>query len=767
MVKIISSNIATKQEELTSNNRWLSEKLNEDKLLSLKKQVKEGGTLILSGYGIENFNLLIEKKENRLEFFKEKIEYGLVVPLSFRKELFNSLKIYPLYLKNGEKYTESFIIKNYESRFIKVIATSYNGINSYPTIAFYTMGKGIIFLIGTIIENTEDNEWNSYLQLFKDNLSVFLINRKYKNKGELWKYYFPKFDNISFLLKENNPLGCKKRLILKEHRKHEKFNCKNKRIYYENIGMLGKIISPPIEGVYDFSFDIDDKLNINHHSKIITYSGQTKKIDLHMIPDIDNPTVFLYISPKEDLEIKIHYKIHFKMLPPFPEYYYSKINYSVSEDNRMLIAHTYDNNVFFINRFGLPPTELKIIPNDEKTPSLTVRIILKLKKNVDNLIQFSLIYKEEKIKKSELKKILHPLKKKTIDSAIKHIGGKSLKVIMKKGEKSINYRKMVLNLLEKLYYTEKGILTLIDTKKTMQRKEIAESLINLAIFGYVEEVEEIIKNHRELKRFPVLIYSSGATVFDYSEKAVNSLNKISLYINELKSGKIDSEMIPSIIKKKISLFYEYNFRGYEYWNTLISNLSTLYFTILNPLLTKDSIVFIPIIPYFIKQFSVKNIKIENKNFNFSYKRKGRKITVKFKNNNNSPININYYPVFMRKIEKFEFDLTGSKELNFQIDRDYLLYSREYDFQEKPELFKQEDRIKITFNGHEDKNHLIYLYLEIFDKDVKKIVGSRINKGITKEERILLYNPSLSKSIYIYFKDIPKTKYLFPINKEQK
>jgi hypothetical protein len=766
LVKIIASNIK-KEEESPIYKEWIFKKLEDKELLLLKNFIKKGGSIVLVGHGLENYNFLIEKDEDKTDFYKDKIEYGLIIPLSYKKELFNSLNVYPLYLNAETNFTESFIIKDFTNSKFNIIATSYNGRSSYPTMVFYKFGKGVIVLIGFIIKDENSNKWRSYLNLFKESLSAFLNKKRYKNRGDIWKYFYSKFDNISFLLEENRELeSSSKKILIKEHKKTEKIYCKNRKIYYENIGVLGKIVSPPIEGIYDLGFNVSGGCNINHYSKIVTYAGKEKKIDLHFIPDLNHPTIFLYISPQEDLELTINYKIHFKMLPPYPEYYYSKLNYSISENNKKIIVHSHNNHLFFINRLSFIPSKIEIIPKDKKIPFLQVNISINLKQGNDYILQFSLIYKEDKIKKSELKKILHPLKKRSIDEALKLSDGKSLKIIRKKGEKSINYRKTVLNLLDKLFYIENR-LSLINPKKVMGKEEIIDSLINLSIFGYIKEVEEILKDYKDLKRFPFLIYPSGATIFDYSEDSIKILNKIDLYLNELKGELFDIEMVPSVLRKKIDLFFEYNFRGTLFWNNQISDLGTLYFTILNPLLTKDSIVFIPIIPYFVNSFTVKNIKIEAKNFNFSFRRRGRNIMVKFKNNGNSPIRIDYYPVFMRKIEKFSIDLINSKEINFKLDRDYLLYSKEFDFKEKPELLKQDDRIKITFNKDEKENSLTYIFLELFGMNVKKIVGARINKGQNNEEKILLYNPILNKNIYIYFKQIQKEKYLFKPKKEQK
>lgn len=766
MVKIISSNINNEDKSYIPEE-WISRKLSDKELFLLKDFIKQGGSIVLSGYGFENYNLLIENPEDKIDLYKDKIEYGLIVPLSFKKELFNSLNVYPLYLKQEKNYTESFIIKDFINSKFNIIATSYNGRSSYPTIAFYKLGKGVIILIGFIIEDDINNRWRSYLKLFKQNLTIFLYKQGYKKRGDIWKYFYSKFDNISFLLKENKELECgNKKILIREHKKTEKIYCKNKRIYYENIGVLGRIVSPPIEGIYDLGFNMEGGCSINHYSRIVTYTGKEKKIDLHLIPDSSHPTIFLFISSKEDLELTINYKIHFKMLPPYPEYYYSKLNYSISENKKRIIVHSHDNHLFFINRFSFIPSKIEIIPKDKKLPFLQVNIKINLKQNSDCIIQFSLIHKEDRIKKSDIRKMLHPLKKKSVDDALKLSDNKSLKIIRKKGEKNINYRKIVLSLLDKLFYVENK-LSLINTKKIMEQDEIIDALINLAIFGYIKEVEEIVSNFKELKRFPFLIYPSGATIFDYSEKSIKILNKIDLYLNELKGEYFDSEMISSCLKKKIDQFFEYNFRGTGFWNNQISDLGTLYFTVLNPLLTKESIVFIPIIPYFVTNFTVKNIKIENRNFNFSFRRKGRDITIKFKNNGNSPINIEYYPVFMRKIEKFTITLMNSKEINFKLDRDYLLYSKEFDFQEKPELLKQDDRIKITFKKDKKENRLTYIFLELFEITVKKIVGARINKGRNNEEKILLYNPTINKNIYIYFKKIEEEKYLFKPNKEQK
>jgi len=759
VARIIKSEI----EELHSREKltWVYESLNKDKVEEIENEVENGKYYVFCGEGVKNLNFFSNIKKS-LNFRKENIEYGSVIPLCFKKELFNSFNIYPLYLKEDTNYTPGYILDNYINKRYKTIATGYNGNTSLPIINLFEFKKGGILSLGLILNQKDKNIWSSHFEVFKRNLENFIFEESYKNKKKFWKYYIPDFESISFLYEKKLNLKLNKKLFTREIKRKTKNFCKNEKIYFDYNQKIGRIITPPIEGAHDIKFSYGDKLKCKQYAKIIDCNSEYNSGKVVIFPHTQKTTIYFYVETQKNMKFNLSYNLHFKMLSPFPDFFYSKVNYSINEKNRRLIAHSSDNTCFFINRSNLVPSEIKIKKERGKTPKLNVNLDFDIDKNNFLLIQFSLIHSWNYLKKSDIKKLLHSFKRKVEKQALKQSARGVLKIIQ--GKKRIDFKKRAIKILENIYrIDDEENLKFINIKKKITQTELINKLIDLILFGYSNKVKNIIKNYKQYKRLPYVIYPSGATIYDYREKSLNKLKKVGICLKEFCSDNFNSESMTGILGKKIDFFNELNFKGVKYWNKLLGNPETLYYNILNPLLTESSIIFVPVIPFFIKNFKAKNIKIAKYNFDFFYRLKNNKVFLRFKNKTGESIAIDFYPLFKNKISKKRITIKKNKRVEIKIDKNILMYCSSFCFSDTPTINKKDDRVKISFSKLQDINKLIQLEVELFGKTIKKIVGARVLNLNNNNERILLCNPSKNKRIYLYLKsEIRKEKHLFKL-----
>ncbi len=740
----------------------LKELLSKEYFLNLvDNSKKREATIVLWYEGIKNLKYLEEFENSQID--KVSIEDGIIVPLSLKAELFNNQNVYPLYLEEGKNHTEIFTLKENDYTKFQLIATSKGNKGSFPSIILKKIKNTNILAIGFPFcnSNGENNLWKAYCNLFLSNLNDFFL-KKNKTNPKFWKYHLSKFDNLPFILPEKKPLTTKKALNLKKITKTEKGVCKNEKILMKIEYNKGKIIAPPLEIITNLILDNDPNIKYTNFSHVIKISTQNNNFEGLFFPASKDPSIFLFLSPQSKKEFSLSYKLHFKPKSPYPEFLFSKINY-FKPSGTLFIAHTSDMKAIFLNRYSKEPESITIEKEDSITPALKIHLSFILNRGEFLLMQFSSIYKEKMIKKAEISSLLGAFKKKYFEESIIKKELKSLRVIQSKGEKRINLEKMARDLTNNIFVNSEGKTVFFNVDKKIEKKEFLEALTNLVILGYENRVEEIIKDLYDYKRIPFIIYPSGEIVFDYREKEVSRLNRVSLNLKAIKEEIYDNAYINSFLKKRFSSLKELNFKGMEFWNNELQNPETLYFKILNPINTEKHIVFAPLIPLFIKYISFKNIRVGAHLFDFTFKRNLNTINIEFKNNTKKPFTINFFPLIMNEGRKFEINLEKRVKINFQIDRKYLIYSEHYEFQSPPHIESNEEKLKLSFDKITNKK-IIYLTIEIYDCSIKKLVGARLFKGKRKEEeRIIIYEPEKSNYIYMYFRPQKKQKKLFNKN----
>jgi len=735
--------------------------LDKDRFFSFIDKIKENGNVgVLWFDALKNLNYLKEFSYTKIE--KAEVGNGILVPLSLKEILFNNQNVYPFFLKEGAEKTEIYTIKENDFTKFTLIATSPTDKGSVPSIFFIKINKGTLLSIGFPYNNSEENNlWKAYFQLFLSNLEN-IENYLKKEDFNYWKYHLSKFDNIPFFLSEKKELSIIKNLNLSKIGKSERGVCKNEKIALKFHQNRGTIIMPPLEIVSELSIHSEEGIKITSAGKIIRILFQDEPINAAFFPSPSKPTIYFYANFDKKTEITLSYKIHFKLKEPWPEYYFSKINY-FSPSHKSFITHTSDRKGFFLNRFSKEPIFCHIEKINGVTPALKVSLTFSMEAGENLIIQFSSILKEDGVKKSDLSKLLGSFKKRYFEESIVKKDKKSLKVIQGKGEKRINLEGMARELANNFFKNSEDKTIYLNIGKRLYKDDFLKSLVNLVILGYEKRVEEIVSELFKYKRIPYIIYPSGEIIYDYRVKEFVKLNKVALHLRTIKDEVYKDSFIPPFIKKRISFFKEFNFKGTERWNKELENPESLYFTILNPIRTENFVVFAPIIPFFVKLINFKNIRVGKHLFDFSFKRKNRQITVEFKNNNKENFKILFFPLCLKESEGVEVNLGKKTKLTLELDRKYFIYSEHYEFKTPPLLEEKEEKLKINFKESEEKK-IIYLALEIYELGIKKLVGARLFKGKRKEEeRIIIYEPKKSNYIYLYLKKQKVQKTLFDKN----
>lgn len=735
--------------------------LEKDEFFSFINKIKKNGSVgVLWFDALKNLNYLEEFSRSKIE--KAEVENGVLVPFSLKETLFNNQNVYPFFLKEGFKKTEIYTINEKDFTKFTLIATSPTNKGSVPSIFFIKINKGVLLSIGFPYNNSEKNNlWKAYFQLFLSNLEN-IENFLKKDDFNYWKYHFSKFDNIPFFLNEKKELTISKSLNLSKIGKSERGVCKNEKIALKFYQNKGTIIVPPLEIVSELNIHSEEGIKLISAGKIIKVLYQDNSLNAAFFPSPSKPTIYFYANSNKRTELKLSYKIHFKLKEPWPEYYFSKINYFSSSD-RSFIVHTSDKKGFFINRFSKKPSSCHIEKINSLTPTLKLTLNFLMDEGEDLIIQFSCLLKEEGIKKTDISKILCSFKKKYFEESLVKKDKKSLKVIQGKGEKRINLEGMARELANNFFKNSEGKTVYLNIGRKLYKDDFLKSLVNLVILGYEKRVEEIVSELLNYKRIPYVIYPSGEIIYDYRVREFVKLNKVALHLRTIKDEVYKDSFISPFIKKRTITFKEFNFIGTEKWNKELENPESLYFTILNPIRTENFVVFAPIIPFFIKSISFKNIRVGEHLFDFSFKRKNQQITMEFKNNNKEKFNILFFPLFLKEAKGVEVNLEKKAKLSLNLDRKYLIYSAHYEFNTTPLLEEKEEKLKINFKESEEKK-IIYLALEIYELGIKKLVGARLFKGKRKEEeRIIIYEPEKSNYIYMYFKKQKVQKTLFDKN----
>ena len=739
----------------------ISELLIEDEFNSLIERVEKNEILLILWHrGLKNLNYL--KDFSNTEIITEKVKDGILVPLSLKEELFNHQNIYPFFLKENSDKTEIYSLKNSDFRNFDLIATSPTESGSIPSVFLKNFKKGHLLSVGfPYSKDDSKNLWKAYYNLFLSNLGN-IIDFNSINKSKFWKYHISKFDTIPFLISEKNSLSINKTLNISKLKKGEKWACKNEKILLNIAHNKGRIISPPLEIVSDLIIAQSEEIKYNFIGKTIKAEPSDESFTAIYFPSPSEPSIYLYIYSKKAQEINISYKLHFKYKEPFPEFYFSKINFFKPSET-LFIAHTSDKRAFFLNRYSIPPERFNVSKEIKETPTLKLELKFILKKEDNLLLQFSSLFKNEYLKKSDITKLLGSFKKKYFEESAQKKELKSLRVIQSKGEKRVNLEKVARDLTKNFFKLSNEKTIFMDPEKSITKEEFLSDLTNLVILGYEDKVREIIDDLFSYKRIPYIIYPSGEIIYDYRENEVAKLNKVALHLKTIKEEIYDNSFIYPFIRKRINTLLEFNFKGINFWNKEIENPETLYFSILNPLRTKEIIAFAPIIPFFVKYISFKNIRVGNHLFDFSYKRKNKLISLEFKNNTKESFKILFFPIFMKNPKETIIELNKRAKLQMELDRKYLIYSEHFEFSTPPKLEENDEKLKVNFKEKEEEK-IIYLALEIYDTSIKKLVGARLFKGKRKEEeRIVIYEPQKSNYIYMYFKPQKRQKTLFERN----
>ena len=711
-----------------------------------RERVGEGENLLLLGEAVRSLGGLLNLPISPVE---EELLHGVAVPLSFTKELFDDRELVPLYLPTGRATTPTLVFPDFYLPQGEVVASGHNGSRSFPLLTRHPLGKGALWGLG--IQETEgENLWATSWEFFLQRLDTF-ISKGPTSSSLRWRHHCFPFEELPFLLKDIPPLAVEHPLLIREARRGvEKGICGNEWVRLDfGKGQRGVLKRPPLTVLTDLLWEREGGWKVSQEGRVSDWQAKEGGTRMVLFPSAKHPSLYAYLYREEgEEEVTLSYRLAFRMLPPYPESFFSRIYYSLDEANNLFAAYTPGSTTAFFNRASQLPLSFNMERRNNSFPELEVRTRFRLLPRKPLILQFTLLRRREGVKKSEIKAALKGFRKKDFEEALKADESRCLRMsVQRKEHPSLDC--LCAEALGNRFKDEGGALCLHSDRRNLSQEEWLDTVRVLGATGFQREAETLLESVLEGRTVPWNVYPCGSAVVDSSLKGVQEAGRLLTRLRERRSG--ESELT-RYWEKRREFFNETNFWGLQLWKERCRDPEWVLDELLNPRLSSQGVLFAPAIPFFITDLRFWNIPIGAHRFDFTFKRREERVTLSFQNHGKEEIPLLFSPLFNPPEPPKMFTLKDKKEVGVMVLRDFVLYSRDFAFPYPPRIIRKEESCKLMCDFPEGFKSLVAFQLELYGQTrLSKIVGARIHKVGDKKERTILYTPSKSGDIYLYFR----------------